>query len=123
MAGDRCNTPVDRGDRRHCAAADGGLAHAPTQRCRHAALMLQRPNPPLILASASASRRALLATAGLRFEIRPADIDEAAVKQEAQARGASAEKAALRLADLKAAAVAGGAPEAIVIGADQILVC
>ena len=35
----------------------------------------------------------------------------------------SAEDAALRLADLKAMAVARREPEALVIGADQILVC
>lgn len=85
--------------------------------------MLQRPNPSLILASASASRRALLTASGLKFEIWPADIDEAAVKQAARAQGASAEQTALRLADLKAAAVSRKAPDAAVIGADQILIC
>ncbi|HME27968.1 MAG TPA: Maf family protein [Acetobacteraceae bacterium] len=85
--------------------------------------MLQHPTPRLILASASASRRVLLAGAGLRFEVRPADIDEAAVKLDAQAGGMSIVNAALRLADLKAAATARLEPEALVIGADQILVC
>ena len=37
--------------------------------------------------------------------------------------GVSVEETALRLADLKAAAVARREPEALVIGADQILVC
>ena len=68
--------------------------------------MPQRSAPRLILASASASRRALLAAAGLTFEVHPADIDEAAVKRDARAEGVSAETAALRLADLKAATVA-----------------
>jgi septum formation protein len=85
--------------------------------------MLQRPAPQLILASASVSRRALLASAGLAFEVRPAGIDEAAVKRAARAAGSSAETAALRLADLKAAAIARQEPDALVIGADQILVC
>ena len=85
--------------------------------------MLQRPNRPLILASASASRRALLMATGLKFEIWPADIDEAAVKQNARVQGASAEQTVLRLADLKAAAVSRKAPDATVIGADQILIC
>ncbi len=85
--------------------------------------MLQRPSPRLILASASASRRALLAAAGLTFEVWPADIDEASVKQQARSQGVSAERTALRLADLKAAAIALQQPEAMVIGADQILVC
>jgi len=85
--------------------------------------MLQYPIPQLILASASASRRALLAGAGLTFSVRPADVDEAAPRRDAWATGLSAETAALRLADLKAAAIARHEPEALVIGADQILVC
>jgi septum formation protein len=85
--------------------------------------MLQRRSPPLILASASASRRALLAATGLAFKIWPADVDESLVKQEARAEGATAEQTALRLADCKAATIARRTPEAMVIGADQILVC
>jgi septum formation protein len=85
--------------------------------------MRQRPRPRLILASGSASRRDLLAAAGIRFEVRPAEIDEAAVKRDARGQGWSAEHTALRLADRKAGAVASGAPDAVVIGADQILVC
>jgi septum formation protein len=85
--------------------------------------MLQRPAPRLILASASASRRALLAAAGLAFEVRPADVDEAQVKRTARAGGATAAEAALLLATLKAQRVAEVEPNALVIGADQILVC
>jgi septum formation protein len=85
--------------------------------------MLQRSKPTLVLASASASRRALLAAAGLDFAIWPADIDEASVRLEARAQGATAEQTARRLADLKAASAARRVPEALVIGADQILVC
>jgi septum formation protein len=81
--------------------------------------MLQRPEPRLILASASASRRTLLSAAGLAFEVRPSGADEAAVKRVA----ADAMAAALELADLKARAVAATEPGALVIGADQILVC
>lgn len=85
--------------------------------------MLQRPVPPLVLASASQSRRASLEAAGLAFAVRPADIDEARVREEARAAGATAEWAARRLADLKAAEIARREPGALVIGADQILVC
>ena len=85
--------------------------------------MLQRPTPRLILASASTSRRALLAAAGLSFAVQPAPIDEAAAKRSARASGATAAEAALLLADLKARHVAQAAPDAMVIGADQILVC
>ncbi len=85
--------------------------------------MLQRPAPRLILASASASRRALLAAAGLTFDVQPAQVDEAEVKRSAKADGASVEATALRLAELKAREVARQAPDAVVIGADQILLC
>jgi septum formation protein len=86
-------------------------------------MMLQHPEPPLILASASGSRRQLLAAAGLHFTVVPAHLDEAAVKQTARGNGSSAADTALALADLKAAKVAAGNPRALVIGADQILVC
>jgi septum formation protein len=85
--------------------------------------MLQSPTPPIILASASASRRALLVAAGLRFDVRPANLDEAAIKLAALAEGMAAREAALRLAEAKARYVARGAPDGLVIGADQILVC
>lgn len=82
-----------------------------------------RPSVPLILASASAARRALLEAAGLDFEARPAAIDEAAIKAECRAEGASAADCALTLADLKARRIARVRPDAIVIGCDQLLVC
>jgi septum formation protein len=83
---------------------------------------LQSTFPPLILASASSARRALLEATGLRFEIIPAYIDEASVKEGAHILEASAEDTALRLARLKAQAVTGR-QSAVTIGADQILVC
>src|SRR5579872_6439432 len=86
-------------------------------------MMSQRAAPRLVLASASMSRRALLEAAGLTFTVRPADIDEAAVKQAARVEGLDAAGAAMRLAELKAAAVAIQEPDALVIGADQILMC
>jgi septum formation protein len=80
-------------------------------------------SPRLVLASASAARRNLLSAAGLEFDIVPADIDEAAVKREAQSGGLSAESTALLLADGKASAIGGRYPDALVLGADQILQC
>jgi septum formation protein len=77
----------------------------------------------LVLASASKSRRALLEAAGLVFAVQPAGIDEGMVKDAARSAGASAGQTALRLADLKAAQIARQVPPALVIGADQILVC
>ena len=83
--------------------------------------MLQSVHPVLILASQSSARATLLRGAGLRFEARPARVDEAAAKTAAQADGASAADAALLLASLKAARIRD--PDALVIGADQILAC
>ncbi len=83
---------------------------------------LQVAMPRLVLASASASRRGLLEAAGLRFAAVAAAVDEAAIKRAARAEGLDPAAAALRLADAKALAVAGGDPEALVIGADQLLV-
>ncbi|WPB85478.1 Maf family protein [Sediminicoccus rosea] len=77
----------------------------------------------LILASQSLSRRALLEGAGLDFEAMPSAVDEAAIKESAQAEGVSAADTAILLADAKAARIARRHPEAVVIGADQLLVC
>jgi septum formation protein len=85
--------------------------------------VIQAAAPALILASASKARRAVLEGAGLRFETRIASVDEAAIKEAAQAEGISPDEAALILADAKAEHVARSAPDALVIGADQLLVC
>jgi septum formation protein len=85
--------------------------------------MLQANDPPLVLASGSASRRTLLEAAGLRFTIMPAPVDEDEVRRSAQAEGAEPGEAAMLLADLKARAAERRMPGAIVVGADQILVC
>jgi len=77
----------------------------------------------LVLASQSASRRALLEAAGLAFHAVPAAVDEETIKQSARAEGMPVEEAATLLADAKAARVARRHPEAVIIGADQILVC
>lgn len=75
----------------------------------------------LILASASATRKALLTQAGLRFAAIPATIDERGVETAASASGADGRDIALLLAQAKAAAVAREHPGAFVIGADQTL--
>ena len=85
------------------------------------ASIMQASGPPLVLASQSTARAALLEAAGLRFEARPARVDEAAVKQACRAERADAAETALTLAALKAQRVRD--PEALVIGADQILTC
>nr|WP_246419305.1 Maf family protein [Neoroseomonas alkaliterrae] len=77
----------------------------------------------MVLASASATRRALLASAGLRFEAQAAAVDEAAIKEAAQAEGIVPADAAIMLAEAKAERIARRDPDALVIGCDQLLVC
>ena len=77
---------------------------------------------PVILASASSARAALLRAAGVCFEIEPAEIDEARIKRLARVTGDTAIACALALAVEKARAVSARNPGALVIGADQILV-
>ena len=74
---------------------------------------------PLVLASKSDVRGKMLAAVGLRFEIRPAQIDERAVEAESGASDAAA--VARLLARAKAAAVAATLPGRLVLGADQTL--
>jgi len=77
--------------------------------------------PPLVLASQSATRVAMLRNAGLAFDALPSPLDERAAEARLLAAGASPGDVALGLAEAKAAAVAVLRPEAIVIGADQTL--
>lgn len=75
----------------------------------------------LILASASRVRAALLRQAGLDFDIIPAHADEAATRQAMQ--GADPMDIAQALAEIKARVIALAVPGALVIGADQMLIC
>ena len=68
----------------------------------------------LVLASTSPYRRQLLARFGYPFEIVAPDIDEAPLPHEAPA------STALRLAEMKARAVAARFDDALVIGSDQV---
>lgn len=77
----------------------------------------------LVLASGSASRRRLLEAAGVPFEAVPAAVDEDEVKQAMKAEGADAFEVAEALAELKAQRVSPRFPGALVLGADQMLVC
>jgi len=76
----------------------------------------------LILASASEARSRLLRAAGLTFESIPAHIDEQAVRESFQAAGTGPRALADSLAGLKARKISVSHPDAIVIGADQLLV-
>jgi septum formation protein len=74
----------------------------------------------LILASTSIARREMLRAAGVEVQALPSGVDEALLKT-----GFSGTPAALALglAQEKAKAVADAHPQALVIGADQLLVC
>jgi septum formation protein len=79
----------------------------------------------LILASASAGRAAVLRGAGLSFRQVPAEINERAIEDAAsRENGAiSGEQVAMRLAAEKALAVSRLHPQALVLGADQVMSC
>lgn len=72
---------------------------------------------PLILASKSAARRAILTGAGVAFDVKVAGVDEEALKTP----GVDAAELAVELARAKALAVSELHPEALVLGADQTL--
>lgn len=76
-----------------------------------------------VLASASSSRARLLQHAGVPFEVHPAHVDEDSVKESMLADGAQGREIADALAELKARRVSNARPEALVLGADQVLVC
>ena len=78
---------------------------------------------PLILASGSATRATLLRNAGLAFEQIAAAVDEDELKRAMQGEDADAASTAMALAELKARRVSERHPGALVIGADQMLVC
>jgi septum formation protein len=86
-------------------------------------MSIQADAPRLVLASGSESRRMLLQSAGLRFDVRVARVDEAEVKRAARAEGASADAVALLLAEMKAQRIAYRDDACVVIGCDQLLVC
>ena len=73
----------------------------------------------LLLASQSASRKAMLESAGVAFDARPAAVDERAV--EASMAGAAAGDIALALAAAKALAVGAKSPGALVLGSDSLV--
>lgn len=74
------------------------------------------PQIDVVLASSSPRRRELLALIGIPHVVQPADIDETPLPDEAPAALVT------RLAREKAARVAEGAPHALVIAADTVVV-
>jgi septum formation protein len=82
-------------------------------------MALWRGVEPLVLASTSAVRQAMLRAAGVPFDVHPAQIDERAVERDTGAKEAG--EVASLLAHAKAAAVAARMPGRLVLGADQTL--
>jgi len=72
--------------------------------------------PRVILASQSPRRRELLTLVGIPHEVMPADVDESVHPEEAPVPHAE------RLARSKVAALAAQHPDAVIIGADTIVV-
>ncbi|MCA3244527.1 MAG: septum formation protein Maf [Alphaproteobacteria bacterium] len=75
-------------------------------------MALAMPQPPLILASRSPRRRALLATLGVPFTVQSADVDETPLRQEGGLAYVQ------RVAALKARAIAAQHPGCVVLAAD-----
>jgi septum formation protein len=94
----------------------GPLLHAPAQ-----LPPIWRGAGPLILASKSHSRRALLSAVGIDAEVIGADVDERAFEDRYLGSGGSLESLAIELARVKALAVSALWPRAYCLGADQTL--
>jgi septum formation protein len=71
-------------------------------------------HPPLVLASTSPFRRALLERLGIPFTTARPDVEEA------RGPGETPQEMVLRLAEAKARAVALAHPDALIIGSDQV---
>ncbi len=77
----------------------------------------------LVLASGSESRRRVLEAAGVAFEVVPPAVDEEGAKASLLAKKTSPGEIATTLAELKAMSVSKKKQDALVLGADQLLVC
>lgn len=76
---------------------------------------------PLILASSSEIRAQLLANAGVPVEIKPARIDEEAIRAALEAERAGPRDVADALAEMKARKISEKQGDALVLGCDQVL--
>lgn len=78
---------------------------------------------PVVLASASATRAAILARAGIDVRRDPAGVDEDEIKRSFRHEGRNAASCAAALAETKALRVSERHTGTLVIGADQMLDC
>lgn len=76
---------------------------------------------PVVLASSSSTRCALLQRAGMEFEVVRPEVDEEQVNQPTDS--ADPEPLVVRLAQMKADDVAARRPESLIIAADTVVVC
>lgn len=77
----------------------------------------------IVLASASPARAAMLRAAGVAVTVEPARVDEPAIRDALRAEAAPPRDIADALAEAKACRISRRHPGALVIGADQLLVC
>lgn len=77
--------------------------------------------PMILLASSSSIRLQLLRAAAIPVEVRPARIDEDAVRIALEAERATPRDLADALAEMKARKIAEREPRALVLGCDQVL--
>lgn len=77
--------------------------------------------PLVILASQSASRRAMLDAAGVVYAVQPAHVDEAAMKDALLAENKTPRAIADALAELKALKISQRSPQSLVIGSDSVV--
>lgn len=75
----------------------------------------------IVLASGSEIRRKLLMNAGVKIEVAPVALDEAAIRDAMTAEGAHPRDIADALAEHKARKASRRDPDALVIGSDQVL--
>ena len=76
---------------------------------------------PLILASASPARAAMLAQVQVPFQIEPVRLDEASIRQAMVTAGSSPRDVADALAEGKARKASSRFPDKLVLGSDQVL--
>lgn len=76
----------------------------------------------IVLASQSAARREMLSAAGVAHEAVPAHVDEEGVTAGLLAEGATPERIADALAELKAVKISRKMPGVLVLGADSVVV-
>ena len=126
LVGDRRHPPLDRGNRRrdHDAARppSGRFAGRPRRRPR-GDLAMMLTDRPVVLASASAARKAMLERAGVSVVAQAAAVDEEEIKHSFRAAGLQADEVSEALGELKAKRVASRHPGHLVLGADQMLDC